>query len=135
MLLYHGFIPLALAELVAFFQTGANKYVWRLALVMLLQALCSNYHLAYASLLIGLVTLMFLLAKPATTLRKLPILAAASAVAAVLYLPVILPYVRNAIDYGYARELPTGVDLAHYLSTTPTNIWYGAIGAEVRLQQ
>lgn len=135
MLLYHGFIPLALAELVALLQTGATKHVWRLALVMLLQALCSNYHLAYGSFLVGLVTLTFLVAKPAKTLRKLPSLAAASAIAALLYFPVILPYIRNAIDYGYSRALPSGVDLAHYVSTTPTNVWYGAMGAEVRLQQ
>ena len=135
MLLYHGFIPLAVAELVAYLHSGTKKHVWRLALVMLLQALCSNYHLAYGSFLVGLVTLMFLLVKPANTMRKLPSLAVASAVAAVLYLPVILPYVQNAIDYRYTRELPSGVDLTHYVSTTPTNIWYGAIGAEVRLQQ
>jgi len=135
MILYHGFIPLALAELLGFLDDGASRRAWRLAGLMLLQALASSYHLAYGSLLIGLIVLLFLLAKPAATWKKLPRLAAASAVAAVLYVPFIFPYVRNAIEYRYSRELPRGIDLAHYFSTSPTNVWYGAIGVEARLQQ
>src|SRR5262249_2886938 len=34
-----------------------------------------------------------------------------------------------------SRELPQGVDLQHYFSTSPGNFVYGAIGADVRLQQ
>lgn len=135
MILYHGFIPLALSELIALSDSGASKHVWRLSFLMLLQALSSNYHLAYGSLLVGLITLIFLVARPVATLRILPRLAVASTVAAVLYVPVIWPYAQNATEYGYRRELPTGIDFAHYFTTSPTNVWYGAIGAEARLQQ
>jgi hypothetical protein len=45
-----------------------------------------------------------------------------------------LPYLLSSETYGYARELPAGVDLQHYLSTAPGNLLYGPIGAKVKLQ-
>lgn len=135
MMLYHGFIPLALAELIAFSESGASKHAWRLSFLMLLLALSSSYHLAYGSLLVALVALIFLVVRPVATLRMAPRLAVAATVAALLYAPVIWPYLGNAMEYGYRRELPAGIDLVHYFTTSPTNLWYGAIGAEARLQQ
>src|SRR5438132_155564 len=72
---------------------------------------------------------------PGLTAGRLPRLALAGAVAASLFAPIALPYVRAAREQGYARELVPGIGLEHYVSTSPTNLIYGAIGAEVRLQQ
>jgi hypothetical protein len=135
MMLYHGFIPLALADLIELVERGVSRYAWRVALWMLLLGLSSSYHLAYGCFLLGLVVLLYLAAKPRATLGALPPLALAAAVAGVLYLPVIWPYLENASEYGYTRELPSGIDFVHYLTTSPTNLWYGAIGTEARLQQ
>src|SRR5439155_714281 len=60
---------------------------------------------------------------------------AAAAVAALLFAPIAIPYARAAREQGYVRELPPGIDLQHYVSTAPFNLVYGAIGADVRLQQ
>jgi hypothetical protein len=59
----------------------------------------------------------------------------AAAAATILFLPVILPHVRSARTYGFARDAPPGVDLKHYVSTLPTNLVYGEIGGPVRPQQ
>src|SRR6185295_10493563 len=94
----------------------------------------SNYLLLYGCVILGLVTLAFLAARPAETARRLPLLALAGGIAALLYLPVGLPYVVSSETYGYSRELPIGVDLQHYISTAPGNLLYGPIGAKVKLQ-
>jgi hypothetical protein len=134
-ILFHGFLALAVGELLRFLATGDRRAAWTTAGLMLAQALCSNYHLLYGCVLIGLITLAFLAARPREIWRRLPALAAAGAVAALLYLPIGLPYVLSSRTHGYTRELPKGVDLQHYVSTSPTNLVYGPIGAKVKLQQ
>ncbi len=131
----HGFIPFALAELVLYLRTGERRRAWRMAAFMLLQGLSSNYHLLYGALLMGLVLAGSALAAPRTVARRMPWLLASALVAALLFAPIALPYLASARAQGYGRDLPAGIDLVHYVSTTPTNLIYGAIGTEVRLQQ
>jgi hypothetical protein len=102
---------------------------------MLLQGLSSNYHLLYGCLLLGLVGLGFPVARPALSLRRARGLLAPALVAALLFAPIAWPYVTLSRTQGLSRELPPGIDLQHYVSTAPGNLIYGAIGAEVRLQQ
>jgi hypothetical protein len=131
----HGFIAFALAELVLYLRTGEKRRAWRTAGFMLLQGLSSNYHLLYGALALGLVVAGSLAAAPRVVARRLPTLALAALAAAAAFAPIAVPYVQAAREQGYARELPPGIGLEHYLSTSPTNVVYGAIGTEVRLQQ
>jgi hypothetical protein len=131
----HGFVAFALAELVLYLKTGEARRAWRTAGFMLLQGLCSNYHLLYGALVIALVVLGALAMRPRPVARRLPMLAAASLAAALLFAPMALPYLRSAREQGYVRDLTPGIGLEHYISTSPTNLFYGAIGTEVRLQQ
>lgn len=131
----HGFVAFALAELVLYLRTGEARRAWRTAGFMLLQGLSANYHLLYGALVLGLVLLGALAARPHLVARRLPRLAAASLVAALLFAPLAVPYLRAAREHGYVRELGPGIGLEHYFSTSPTNLVYGAIGTEVRLQQ
>ena len=73
--------------------------------------------------------------KPRLVLRRIPTLAGAALAAVLLFSPLVLPYLRSAEVHGFQHELPEGVDLSHYVSTTPTNLFYGSVGAPVRLQQ
>lgn len=132
---FHVFLPLALERFVAFLRTGERRAAWATAALMLLQGLSSNYHLLYGCLLLGLVGLGFGVARPALARRRAGVLLGPALVAALLFAPIAWPYVRLSREQGLSRELPAGVDLQHYLSTAPGNIVYGAIGAEVRLQQ
>jgi len=131
----HGFVAFALAELVLYLKTGQGRRAWRTAGFMLLQGLSSNYHLLYGALVIALVVLGALALRPRIVAARLPVLGAAALVAALLFAPIAVPYMRTAREQGYVRELGPGIGLEHYLSTSPTNLFYGAIGTEVRLQQ
>ncbi|HEV7500773.1 MAG TPA: hypothetical protein VGQ33_12255, partial [Vicinamibacteria bacterium] len=131
----HGFIAFALAELILYLRTGERRRAARTAGFMLLQGLSSNYHLLYGALVIALVVLGALAARPREVARRLPVLAAFSLAAALLFAPVALPYVRSAREQGYVRDLGPGIGLEHYVSTSPGNLFYGAIGTDVRLQQ
>jgi hypothetical protein len=131
----HGFIPFALAELLLYLRTGDRRRAFRMAAFMLLQGLSSNYHLLYGALLLAIVLAIALAAAPRTVLRRTPWLLGSGVIAALLYVPVALPYLEASRREGFARDLPVGIDLQHYVSTTPTNFIYGAQGAEVRLQQ
>ncbi|HET7747424.1 MAG TPA: discoidin domain-containing protein [Vicinamibacteria bacterium] len=131
----HGFVALAVADLVLYLRHGERRHGARVALWMLLQGLSSNYHLLYGALTLGLVVLGFAAAAPRETLRRLPLLAGGAAGAALLFAPLALPYLRNAREQQYERVLPEGIDLRHYVSTAPGNVLYGPIGLEVRLQQ
>src|SRR5262245_12471860 len=88
----HGFLPLALGELVLFLKTGERRRAWTTAGCLLLQGWSSNYHLLYGLLVLGLVTLGALLARPISVAPRLGRLAAAGLVAGLLYLPVGVPY-------------------------------------------
>ena len=131
----HGFIAFALAELVLYLRTGEPRRAWRTAGFMLLQGLSSNYHLLYGALTLGLVTLGALAAAPRIVAAgsrgwpwRPPWRPRSSR-------PIAMPYLAAAREHGYARDLPAGIDLEHYVSTSPTNLLYGAIGTDVRLQQ
>jgi hypothetical protein len=131
----HGFVPLALAELLLFLRGGKRRHAWTAAGFLLLQGLSSSYHVLYGSALLALITAAAVAARPRETAGRLPTLLLAGGAAALGLLPVALPYLANARAQGYARELPAGVDLGHYLSTAPTNLLYGPLGLEVRRQQ
>jgi hypothetical protein len=134
-LLFHGFTALALADLVQFLMTGERRRAWRIAGLMVLQGLASTYLLLYGALVLALVVAGALIARPRKVAPRLLGLALPAAAAAVLFLPIVLPHVRSARTYGFARDAPEGVDLRHYVSTLPTNLLYGEIGARVRPQQ
>jgi hypothetical protein len=131
----HGFVAFALAELVLYLATGERGRAWRTAGFMLLQGLSSNYHLLYGALVLALVVLGALALRPRVIARRLPALTVAAVVAGLLFAPIAVPYFRAAREQGYVRELGPGIALEHYVSTAPTNLIYGAIGTEVRLQQ
>jgi len=130
----HGFIAFAVAELLLYLKTGERRRAWTTALCMLLQGLSSNYMLLYGSFVLGLVTVVALLARPKIVASRLPRLAVAGAVAFLLFLPVAWPYIQSAREHSFSRNLPEGMGLEHYLSTIPSNVVYGKLG-EVRLQQ
>lgn len=134
-ILFHGFLPLALEACVRYLRSGERVLAWRSAGLLLLQGLSSNYHLLYGALLIGLVVLLALLLSPRTSLSRLPALAGAGVVAALLFLPVAWPYLAVARSHGYARPLPVSMGIEHYWSTISTNLVYGELGAEIRTQQ
>ena len=134
-IVFHGFIPFALAELLRYLKTGERTHAWRLAGLCLLQALSSNYHLLYAALVLGLVALAWTAARPRETLARLPPLLLAAALAALAFAPIAWPYLRISRTHALSRDLPPGIDLRHYVSTAPTNVFYGPIGGPVRLQQ
>jgi len=130
---FHGFIPLVLAFLIRYLKFGRGRDAWAVAGLMLLQGWSSNYHLLYGVLFMALVVLGVLAARPRLVATRLPSLLLAGFVAAALYAPIALVYVNLSGGHGYARALPTGVDVEHFFSTTPTNLFYGAIGTRVRL--
>lgn len=132
--IFHGFTVLALAELLRYLRLGDRAAAVRVGVFMLAQALCSNYFLLYGCVLVTLTCVAFLVAAPRSTCARLPRLALVGVVAGLAYLPIGLPYVLSSQAYGYARDLPVGIDVQHYFSTAPTNIWYGPIGAKVKLQ-
>lgn len=130
---FHGFIPFVLAFLIRYLKFGRRRDAWAVAGFMLLQGWSSNYHLLYGALFVAVVVLGVLIARPRLIAARLPSLAAAALVAAALYAPIALVYVNLSGGHGYARALPTGIDVQHFFSTTPTNLFYGAIGTTVRL--
>jgi hypothetical protein len=133
-IVFHGFIPLALAQLVLLLRGGQRRHAWGVAVWMLLQGLSSNYHLLYGSLVLALVAGGSLVLRPALW-RRLLALALPGAVAALAFSPIALVYLRSSSAHGFVRELPPGIDLQHYVSTSPSNLLYGPIGTPVRLQQ
>jgi hypothetical protein len=134
-LLFHGFTALALADLVRFLKTGESRRAWRIAGLMVLQGLASTYLLLYGALVLALVAGVALVARPRQIAPRLTRLILPAAAASILFLPIVLPHLRSARTYGFARDVPEGVDLRHYVSTLPTNLIYGEIGARVRPQQ
>jgi hypothetical protein len=131
----HAFIPLALEQLVRFLKGGERRHAWGLAGFLLLQGLSSNYHLLYALLLTAMVTAGALAARPALVARRLPTLVLPALATSLLFAPLAVPYARASRAQGFERELPVGIDLEHYVSTPASNLVYGHIGADVRLQQ
>lgn len=134
-IVFHAFLPLALLALVRYLRSGDARYAWATAGLALAQGLSSNYFLLYTALTLGVCLAAAFVARPRETARRLPLLVAAAAVAGACFLPIALPYLRSARTPGYVRELPRGIDVAHYVSTAPTNLLYGPIGREVRMQQ
>src|SRR6185503_19515325 len=105
----HGFIAFALAELVLYLKSGETRRAIKTAGFMLLQGLSSNYHLLYGALVIALVVLGALAARPRLIARRLPMLGAVSLAAALAFAPMALPYLRSAREQGYARDLGPGI--------------------------
>jgi len=133
--IFHGFIALALGQLILFLKTGDRRRAAAVAGLMLLQGLSSNYHLLYGSVLLGLAAAGALVARPRTVAPRVAVLAAAALAAVLALTPLLWPYVRSARAQRLARELPAGIDVQQYLSTAPTNLIYGPMGGEVRRQQ
>jgi len=134
-LLFHGLTTLALVELVLFLKTAEPRRAWRIAGLMVLQGLASTYLLLYGALVLALVAAGAFLARPRALAPRLACLVLPAVAATVLFLPIVVPHLRSARTYGFARDAPEGIDLRHYVSTLPTNLVYGEIGARVRPQQ
>ena len=88
---------------------------------MLLQGLSSNYHLLYGALLARASSSpRRSLAAPRTVVRRAPWLAgSAPGRGRALRARWPLPYLDASREHGYARDLPAGIDLEHYVSTRP----------------
>ena len=134
-ILYHGFIAFALEQLLKFLRTGGRRHAYQLAAIMLAQGLCSSYHVLYGALLLSALMIAVAILRIRLALARVPTLAAAGVAAVLLFSPILLPYLRSADVHRFQHELPKGVDLSHYFSTTPTNLFYGPVGVPVRLQQ
>ena len=134
-LLFHGFTALALGELLIFLKTGQTRRAWRVAGLMILQGLASTYLLLYGALVLTLVAAGALVTCSRLVVPRLARMMPAAVAAAILFLPIVLPHVRSARTYGFARDAPEGVDLRHYVATLPTNVVYGEIFGPVRPQQ
>jgi hypothetical protein len=131
----HGFVAFALGALVEWLETGDPRARWRFALFLLLQGYSANYHLLYGVLLSSLVILALGIARPRVVLSRLGGLVLPGLVAVLLFLPVLVPYLRTFGGLDLARSRPRGIDLLHYFSTSPSNWVWGAIGPPARLQQ
>ena len=107
-IIFHGFLPLALGQLLLLLSTGKRKHALGTGAFMLLQGLSANYHLLYGSLLLGLTLVAFLIARPGPTLRRLPSLFLVAFLAGMLYFPFAWPYLENSTAHDYHRELPRG---------------------------
>ena len=134
-IMLHAFLALALLELLFLLRREEPARAWRIAGWLLLAGLTANYHLMYGAILLGTVLVAAAVVDPSRVARTLVRLAIPLAVAALLFLPVILTYYRVATSQAFHRELPEGVDLGHYVSTAPGNLLYGPIGPHVRAQQ
>jgi hypothetical protein len=133
--IFHGFLPLSLLELLRLLRLGERRHAWRCAGYLLLQGLSSNYHLLYGALLVGIVAVGALAVRPRAAAARLRELVLPGALAGLLFLPIALPYFGLARAHGYARPLPPSMGLEHYVSTLPGNLVYGEMGAEIRTQQ
>lgn len=129
----HGFLPLVIWQLLRLIETGRSRHAFAAGGLMLLQGLCSSYHLLYGSLLVALVMAIALAVRPRATLAATPKLFVAALVAAFLILPLAVPMLETSKAHGYARELAPGVTVEHYLSTTSNNIVYGALGGRTQV--
>jgi hypothetical protein len=134
-IVFHGFLPLAIGELLALLRTGERRHAWAVSALLLLQGLSSNYHLLYGSALVLAIALAALALRPRLVWPRLRPLALPALAAALVFLPIAWPYLQLSRAHALGRELPEGIDLVHYVSTAPGNLLYGAIGTEVRLQQ
>jgi hypothetical protein len=131
----HGFVAFALGALVEWLRTGANAARWRFALFLLLQGYCANYHLLYGVLLSSLVLLIWGIARPGLALSRISGLVITGAVAVLLFLPILIPYLTTINSLDLARSRPRGIDLLHYVSTSASNWVWGPMGPPARLQQ
>ncbi len=131
----HGFVAFALGALVEWLQTGASSARWRFALFLLLQGYCANYHLLYGVLLSALVLLVWGAAHPRLALSRVSGLVVPGFSALLLFVPILVPYLRTMTALDLARSRPKGIDLLHYFSTSPSNWVWGSIGPPARLQQ
>ena len=131
----HGFVAFALGALVEWLETGATAARWRFALFLLLQGYCANYHLLYGVLLSSMVILIWSLARPRLALSRISGLVVPGFAAVLLFLPILIPYLRTMSGLELVRSRPKGIDLLHYFSTSPSNWVWGSIGPPARLQQ
>jgi hypothetical protein len=131
----HGCVAFALGALSDWLRTGANEARWRFAFFLLLQGYCANYHLLYGVLLSSLVILLFAIVRPRLAFSRISALVGPGAAAVLLFLPILIPYLRTMNRLELERSRPKGIDLLNYFSTSPSNWVWGAIGPPPRLQQ
>lgn len=132
---FHGFTPLAVVELLDLWRTGRARHAWRLGALVLLLAVADNYNVLYAVLLLALVAAALVAARPRTVVPLATALALPALAAGLAYAPLALAYLGASRVYGFEREPPRGIDLQHYFTTPPGNFVYGQMGAPHRLQQ
>lgn len=132
-----GFIPLAIAETLAFTRSGAGGHAWRAAGLWLAQAYTENYWALYGGVLIVLVLVGALAGERGEVSGppRLRTMALSFLAAGLAFLPVAIAYGRMDAIYDYRREPPYTLDLSHFVATQPGNWLYGKIGPPVRAQQ
>src|SRR4051794_6314729 len=108
-LLSSYWMPLALAALHLYLETGRRGAAILFAAAWLLQSLASGYYLFFLSLLVVLWIAWF--APGRTTVRQLVRLGACWAVAAVLLTPLLVGYRSIHARYGFKRS---PVEIAYY---------------------
>ena len=133
--IFHGFMPLALAELIDLWRSGRARHAWRLGGLVLLLALADNYNVLYGVFLLALVAGALAVAWPRAAGRALLLLALPALLATLAFAPLAIAYFQAARVYGFEREPPRGIDVQHYFTTPPGNFVYGQMGAAHRLQQ
>ena len=137
----HGFLPFALAEFALLFKEASEtghplqRRPWRLAGLFLLQGLSSNYQLFYGVLVLCVVLLGLGAFRPVKTARCVRALALPGILAFILFLPVLIPYLKMNALLGLERSKGAGIDLGLYLSTPASNRIWGPIGLPSRIQQ
>ncbi len=131
----HGFVAFALGALVVWLRDGSDRSRWLFAFFLLLQGYSANYHLLYGVVLSCFVLIGFAAARPRNVAARLAGLIVPGLVSILLFVPVLVPYLRTFTSLELGRTKPRGIDLLHYLSTSPSNWIWGAIGPPARLQQ
>ncbi len=95
--------PLALLGLHAFIETGRRRWLALYGVAWALQAAANGYALVYFSILVGLWVLWFVAAR--RRWRDLAWIAAATALAAIPLVPILLTYLAVHEYNGFARSI------------------------------
>lgn len=102
-----------------------------LALFFLLQALSSYYYALLTALALALYMAIAVIGRRIGSIRRLAAVGAALAVATVLLLPTIAPYVAVQQSLAFRRSIadsiPFSASLAQYVQALPTSLAYGQL--------
>jgi len=125
-ILWAGWLPLLLAALLTYWRTPTNLHAFFVAATWLMNALCNIHYLLFGTIAV-VVTLLVLR-------RELLRLAIALGIAALLLLPVLLPYRAVSELYGIRRTqneaMAGSADLSDWLRASPRSRAYAPYTSE-----